>query len=213
MSGPIGVSDTYDLVAPEYAAEYPDELTAKPFDRRMLAWLADKVAGQGVICDMGCGPGQVAAYLHDLGVNACGVDLSAGMVREAARLHPSIPFAQGDMRSLAGVRADAYGGIAAFYSLIHVARPEIVTALRELHRVLLPGGVLLAAFHLGRETIHRDEWWGKAVSIDFLFFEREEMKTWLSEAGFGLEESIERDPYPEVEYPSRRAYLFARKPS
>ncbi|MEP7132817.1 MAG: hypothetical protein ABI914_06615 [Acidobacteriota bacterium] len=39
------------------------------------------------------------------------------------------------------------------------------------------------------------------------------MKAWLSEAGFGLEESIERDSYPDVEYPSRRAYLFARKPS
>lgn len=24
---------------------------------------------------------------------------------------------------------------------------------------------------------------------------------------------IERDPYPDVEYPSRRAYIFARKPA
>ncbi|MEP7132818.1 MAG: hypothetical protein ABI914_06620 [Acidobacteriota bacterium] len=38
MRDPIGVSDSYDLVAPEYAAEYRDELTAKPSDRRMLAW-------------------------------------------------------------------------------------------------------------------------------------------------------------------------------
>ena len=26
-------------------------------------------------------------------------------------------------------------------------------------------------------------------------------------------EAIERGPYPDVEYPSRRAYLFARKPA
>ena len=43
--------------------------------------------------------------------------------------------------------------------------------------------------------LHKDEWWGQPVSLDFIF---------------ELQEAIERDPYPEVEYPSRRAYLFAR---
>ncbi len=38
------------------------------------------------------------------------------------------------------------------------------------------------------------------------------MKTYLKEAGFEPEEAIERDPYPEIEYQSRRAYVFARKP-
>ena len=66
-------------------------------------------------------------------------------------------------------------------------------------------------FGLGRETVHMDEWWGKPVSLDFFFYEREEMKDALAAAGFALEEAIERDPYPEIEYPSRRAYIFARK--
>jgi hypothetical protein len=29
--------------------------------------------------------------------------------------------------------------------------------------------------------------------------------------GFVVEEVVEREPYPNVEYPSRRAYVFARK--
>ena len=37
------------------------------------------------------------------------------------------------------------------------------------------------------------------------------MKGSIREAGFELEEVIERDPYPDVEYQSRRAYIFARK--
>jgi hypothetical protein len=37
------------------------------------------------------------------------------------------------------------------------------------------------------------------------------MKENLREAGFALEEIVERDPYPDVEYQSRRAYIFARK--
>ena len=34
----------------------------------------------------------------------------------------------------------------------------------------------------------------------------------LEVAGFTIEEVVEREPYPDVEYPSRRAYIFARKP-
>jgi hypothetical protein len=70
----------------------------------------------------------------------------------------------------------------------------------------------LVTFHIGQETLHRDEWWGEEVSLDFIFYETAEMKDYLGAAGFALEEVIERDPYPEVEYQSRRAYIFARKP-
>lgn len=206
------VQSSYDRVAGEYAEHFRDELDKKPFDRKMLDWLAEKVGGRGIICDMGCGPGQVARYLAEQGAQVCGVDLSPMMVESARRLHPDIPFRRGDMLALDGVADGAYGGVAAFYSIIHVPRPALNRALEELKRVLCPGGILLLTFHVGREVIHRDEWWGKEVSIDFIFFETEEMKGRLKAVGFGLQEVIERDPYPEAEYPSRRAYLFAQKP-
>ena len=76
--------------------------------------------------------------------------------------------------------------------------------------MLGPGGVLLLAFHLGSEIVHRDEFLGAAVSIDFIFFETAEMRRSLTEAGFTLEEAMERDPYPDVEYQGRRGYIFAR---
>jgi hypothetical protein len=79
--------------------------------------------------------------------------------------------------------------------------------------VLSPKGVLLLTFHIGQEIKHLDELLDKEVSLDFFFFEREEVKNYLRTAGFELEEAIERDPYSkEVEHQSRRAYLFARKP-
>ena len=202
----------YDRVAGEYAEHFRDELAQKPFDRKMLDWLAEKVGGLGVICDMGCGPGQAARYLFGQGVQVCGVDLSPGMVERAQRSHPGIPFQQGDMLALDGVADAAYGGVAAFYSIIHVQRPDLNRALGELKRILRPGGILLLTFHIGREVVHREEWLGEEVSIDFIFFETEEMKDRLHAVGFVLQEVIERDPYREVEYPSRRAYIFAQKP-
>ena len=207
------LQSSYDRVAENYAKQFRDEMDKKPFDRKMLDWLAEKVGGLGVICDMGCGPGQIARYLHSQGVKACGVDLSPAMVRQAQTLNPDIPFQQGDMFALADVADNSYGGIAAFYSIVHIPRQKVVRALQELKRALRPKGVLLLTFHIGQEIKHLDEWWGKEVSLDFLFFETEEVKNYLAEAGFELEEVIERDPYPEtVEYQSRRAYIFARKP-
>jgi ubiquinone/menaquinone biosynthesis C-methylase UbiE len=205
------LQQSYDTVAEDYAQNFRDELDHKPFDRKLLDWLIEKVGTGGTICDLGCGPGQVAAYLYARGADVCGIDLSHEMVRQAQYLHPHITFKQGNMLSLSNVNDDSFGGIAAFYSIIHLPRLQVVQALRELRRVLKTGGVLLLTFHIGNEVVHRDDWWEKPVCLDFYFFQTEEMKAYLKEAGFALEEVIERDPYPDVEYPSRRAYLFARK--
>jgi SAM-dependent methyltransferase len=132
------------------------------------------------------------------------------MVVEAQRLNPDIPFHQGDMLSLPDAD-DSWGGIAAFYCIIHIPREKIVDALHEMKRVLKPGGVLLITFHIGEEIKHLDEWWGKSVNLDFAFYFPEEMEAWLKEAGYELEETLVRQPNPEVEVATRRAYVFARK--
>ena len=210
--GPVKdkLQQSYDRVAAAYAEHFRDELEHKPFDRKVLDWLLEKVGG-GLLCDLGCGPGQVARYLHERGASVCGIDISEEMVRQASALHPGITFQWGNMLNLADVSDNTYSGIAAFYSIIHIPKPRVVQALSELRRVLAPGGTLLITHHIGSDIIHRDEFLGEQVSIDFIFFETKEMKDYLTSAGFLLEEVIERDPYPEVEYQSRRAYIFARK--
>ena len=202
---------SYDQVAVEYAKKFKDEMDDKPFDRDCLDRLAREVGTLGPICDLGCGPGQIARYLHRQGVDTLGVDLSPRMIAEAQRLNPDIPFHQGNMLSLPDAD-NSWGGIAAFYCIIHIPRERVVDALREMKRVLKPGGVLLVTFHIGEEIKHLDEWWEKPVNVDFAFYQPEEMEKWLMEAGFELEETLVREPNPDVEVATRRAYLFARKP-
>jgi SAM-dependent methyltransferase len=205
------VQTSYDQVADEYVKRIFEELEHKPLDRQLLDRFAEQVRASGPACDLGCGPGHVARYLHERGVQVIGVDLSPAMVDCARSLNPGIEFRQGDMRSLE-IEDGAWGGIAAFYSIIHIPRPDVDVVLREMKRVLRPGGVLLLAFHIGDEVLHLDEWWGKQVSVDFIFFRPEEMTGLLRSAGFQVGEVVERDPYPEVEHQSRRAYIFAEKP-
>ena len=203
---------SYDQVADEYARRLFDELQHKPFDRRLLDRFAASVRDDGPACDMGCGPGQIAKYLHERDVQVCGVDLSPAMVERARLLTPGVNFRQGDMMAL-DVPDGAWAGIAAFYSIIHIPRGDMAQALGELRRALRPGGLLLLAFHLGDDTIHLDDWWDHKVCVDFFFFRSAEMEGYLTSAGFEIEEIIEREPYPpEVEHQSRRAYIFARRP-
>ena len=211
MSDRQDTAKSYDAVADEYVAHIYGELRDKPLDRELLDRFADALRGAGPVCDIGCGPGHVARYLHDRGVAMSGIDLSAGMVARARRLNSGIVFRQGDMAAL-DVPDGAWAAIVLFYSIIHIPRPEVVAVLVELRRTLRPGGLLFLAFHIGNETIHRDEWWGHAVSVDYLLFTTEEMTGYLGAAGFEVESTRERDPYPDVEHPSRRSYIVAKNP-
>jgi len=78
------LSEGYDILAEEYAARYLHGLEHKPFARRMPDRLCALAAPLGAICDMGCGPGQIARYLNDRGADVIGIDLSPGMVALAA---------------------------------------------------------------------------------------------------------------------------------
>ena len=160
---------------------------------------------------MGCGPGQVARYLRDAGATVFGLDLSPFMLEQARQFNPDIAFREGNMLSL-DLPDGTLAGIAAFYAIVNIPKESLPTVFREMQRVLQPGGLLLLAFHSGDEILHEEELWGRPISMDFFLFQPPAIQHCLEAAGFAIEEIIERDPYPpEVEYQSRRAYIFARK--
>jgi SAM-dependent methyltransferase len=202
---------SYDRIADEYTRRFANEFDQKPLERDLLRRFALDVKERGPVCDLGCGPGQAARFLDDLGVDVFGLDLSPELVERARKLSPDIEFRQGDMRSLCDQDA-SWGGIVALYSIIHVPREQATEALRELFRVLCPGASLLLSFHIGQDVLHVDELWGEGVSLDCTFFQPAEMEDYLRAAGFLVEDTIEREPYAEIEYQSRRAYIFARRP-
>lgn len=206
------IQKSYDTVAREYADELYAELKGKPFDRELLDRFADRVRGRGWVCDLGCGPAQIARYLRDRGVDVMGLDLSAGMLAQARRLNPDLAFVQSSMLAL-GLGSEVLYGIAAFYCIIHIPREQVVVALAEMRRVLQQGGYLLVTFHLGTEDSHHEELFGRPVSLNVALFTTGEMTGYLQAAGFKVEEVLERDPYaPEIEYQSRRGYILASRP-
>ena len=131
------------------------------------------------------------------------------MVREASRLNVDIQFVEGNMVSL-NMKSESLGAIVSFYSIIHLDRGELFKAMAEMRRVLRPNGYALIAFHQGSETIHSAELWGHTVNLDATFFTSSEIIGQLERTGFQIEAAAERDPYPEVEYQSRRGISLPR---
>ena len=205
------VAKVYDTVAKEYAERFCGEHEKKPQDREILYRFSQEVAGRKPIWDFGCGPGQTTRYLKDLGIEISGLDLSEKLIEEASTIHPGISFRKGNLLNLE-FEDGSIAGVVAFYVIVHFSEEQVERAFREIFRVLQPGGVFLHTYHIGEKTIHLDEFLDKEVDIDFMFFRTAFITDCLKDSGFERIEAVERDPYPEVEYQSRRAYVFARKP-
>ena len=108
--------------------------------------LAHLRAGQSVL-DVGCGPGTITVDLAKLVApgRVTGVDHAAGILEQArqaaaeAGLTDRTEFAQADVHAL-DFPDDTFDVVHAHQVLQHVADP--VRALREMHRVCRPGGIV-----------------------------------------------------------------------
>lgn len=205
------IENMYDAVSKEYAEAFFGEHEKKPKDQEILHRFSQLIGDRSPVWDFGCGPGQTTQYLKDLGVEISGLDLSEKILEQARALHPEIHFQKGNILELE-FENDSIAGIVAFYAIVHFTEEQVRTAFSEIFRVLSLGGIFLFTFHIGNETIHVNEFLGKKIEIDFMFFTTDFISKSLKKIGFEKIEIIERAPYPEVEYQSRRAYVFATKP-
>ncbi len=202
---------SYDTVAVSYASQVRDALAGEPYLRAALALFADLVdaAGGGPVVDVGCGPGHVTAYLHELGVDAFGIDLSPAMIDLARHDHPGLRFEVGSMTDLDLADA-AVVGLLAFWSLIHVPDDAVCTVFGHFRRVLRPGGPLLLGFHVGDESrLKTQGYGGYPMKVHVHRRQPGHLANWLRDAGFAVEAQMLLDPDEDVP----GALLFARRQS
>jgi SAM-dependent methyltransferase len=211
MSADSWLADTrtsYDTVAVSYADQLRDGLDREPYLRAALALFADLVraAGGGPVADVGCGPGHVTAHLHELGVDAFGVDLSPGMIDVARREHPHLRFEVGSMTDL-DLPDASVAGLLAFWSLIHVPDDAVPAVFEHFRRALRPGGALLVGFHVGEISRLKTEGYGGHPMNVYVHRRRpDRVAAWLRDAGFTVEAQLLLDPDDNVP----GAVLFAR---
>ena len=136
----------WDLAAGDYEALWEPQLAVL---QRAVLEAAALAPGEQVL-DVACGTGLVtlaAARVVGLAGGVTGVDLSGQMIESAgARAHaqglPGIEFARMDAEALS-FDAGRFDVVLCSLGLMYV--PDSERALREMHRVLRPGGRLVVA--------------------------------------------------------------------
>jgi SAM-dependent methyltransferase len=160
----------YDGIAPAWQAsrgEARDDL-----GRRFR-----EQVGEGLVADLGCGPGR---YLTQLLSPVLAVDVSRSMLSLVARY--GHPRAQADLEALPFAEG-AFAGAFAKHSYLHVPKARIGHAFAELRRVLAPGGFVLLSFVEGDyegEALPEDDFPGRY----FAFWRPSELGAALLAVGF-----------------------------
>lgn len=202
----------YDTVAADYATTNSSVLADEPWDRAMLTVFAELVlaGGNGPVVEVGCGPGRVAGFLHGLGLDVSGLDLSPEMVAVARRMFPHLRFDVGVMAAL-DLPDGGLGGLVAWYSVIHTPPELLPGVFAEFHRVLAPGGYLELAFQIGEGSRHIEHAYGHDVSADLYLTPPDRITAQVRAAGFVPQARLVREP--AAHEPNPQAYLLFRKPA
>lgn len=98
------------------------------------------------ILDFGCGSGRDAKHFLDAGFDVVATDGSAELCRIAAQ-RIGRPVRHELFQDLADV--DAYDGIWACSSILHLPKPELTAVFAKMRDALRPGGVIYTSFKHG----------------------------------------------------------------
>lgn len=148
MSDTDDVRAAYDAMAQAYAAAYPTTEPESAPELAMVDHLVELLGPGARVLDAGCGTGRMSRYLADRGAVVEGVDVSPGMLEQARAAHPDILFETESLVDLGGDDG-RYDGVLGWYSLIHLDDADAALAVREMARVVRPGGLVLVGFQTG----------------------------------------------------------------
>lgn len=118
-------------------------------------WLPDVSGGRVLKTDLfdeAVGNG-LYPFLRSLGATVAGVDISPAVIDAARRRYPELEATTGDVRQLSH-QDGSFDAVVSNSTLDHFASvAEIETAVRELRRVLAPGGVLVVTLDNPRNPL------------------------------------------------------------
>jgi demethylmenaquinone methyltransferase/2-methoxy-6-polyprenyl-1,4-benzoquinol methylase len=135
---PDAVRSMFDRIAPVYDAM--NRVMTAGLDRRWRRLtLAETVRPGDRVLDACCGTGDLAIGAHRLGADAVGVDFSAAMLDRARRKGPGVEWVQADVLQLPFADA-SFDAATVGFGVRNVE--DLEAGLRELRRVLKPGGRL-----------------------------------------------------------------------
>ena len=197
----------YDQIAPTFDKRYERNEYAG-VERALRTFIGDT---RGLrILEVGCGTGHWLEVLSTSDNYIIGVDYSAGMLARAQSALPEMPLLRGTAGHLPLPNA-SLDRVFCINALHHF--PDKLASLREVKRVLRPGGSFLTVGldpHRGLDRWHVYDYFPESLAIDKERFPASEvLREWMTEAGF--EDCITREvDHWSIEVPAREALAQGR---
>jgi SAM-dependent methyltransferase len=196
--------DGYDVVASDYARLLPDTRYEAAPDLAMVDHFVTGLVATSAtarVLDAGCGTGRMMGRLQALGpsLEVVGADLSSAMVSQARAAHPARQIDVADLNDLPYDGA-SFDGVLAWYSIIHTPPHALGPVLRELARVLRPGGQLLLGYQAGTGDRRLDRPYGHDVELHAFLHHTPYVRSALESAGLAVATVLDRGARPGEPY-------------
>jgi SAM-dependent methyltransferase len=207
MDGKVGREPQYEVFADEFLEHAQDGFYNAYCDRPACLALLGDVAGKHVL-DAACGPGLYAAELVRRGAEVVGFDHSSRMVELCRSRVELAEFRVHDLGDPISWLADGTVDLVLCALALEYVDDRL-SALRELRRVLRPGGALvLSRLHPTGDWLRHggsyfdvrtiEETWSKGWSVRHWLAPLEVTCEEIHAAGFVIERLIEPRPVPEA---------------
>ena len=151
-----------------------EELWDDFYSKNRTAWRGNTIVPirvTGKALDLGCGNGKTVSTLIDKGMDVTGIDFSEVAINQCKERFPQADFLVGDVTNLP-FNDNTFDYVTAVHVLEHLDDKQLAATVREIRRVLVPGGYVFV-----RSFTERDMRSEKRNSSDiyYRFYDMESM--------------------------------------
>lgn len=204
------MSEVYRTLADTYARFSVDNPVNAHYDRPAILRLAGDVRGRRVL-ELGCAAGLLTEQLADAGADVLAVDREPRLVAHATeRLAGRARIAVADLEEPFEEVATAGIDVVVASLVLHYVE-DWAPVLAELHRVLVPGGVLVFSVHhpitgwnrsegtdYHRTELVQEEWEWDGRHVTASMFRRPLSAIFGQLRGAGFAVDVVDEPFPEA---------------
>jgi ubiquinone/menaquinone biosynthesis C-methylase UbiE len=198
------ILEPYRAIRDVYHQKHFDE---KLFDQP-LEEFSTLLSPKSVVLDIGCGTGGETKKLLKQEFDVTSVDISSEMLEKAQEVVPNGHFLPMDVLNLQ-FPDSSFAGVWSARTLIHVPSDQLDLAMRHIHRVLQPLGVLGLIVLQGTQEEVIPEYYDETGQTEtfFKWFTKDELVELVTRHNFEIEKTEVLDPDEEEPH----IFILARK--
>lgn len=141
----------YDENADSFVADWMSQTPAM-----IRALILKYFSAPAYVVDIGSGSGRDVSWLIEQGFIAEGLDASVGLLTSAKSRYPKASFRYDSLPHLENSPSSSYDYALCSAVLMHLPKHELTTAVKNILRLIKPGGIVIASVRPSRQERERE---------------------------------------------------------